>query len=368
MADNFAQWLAEQPRRLNPEIVSGTTRSGDAAAKSINKYNVGKYQYPEDVNKSPDLLHSMAFFINVRGNSKIKKNGTDILFELGDDRMLNRTGMGLAIAGGTAVAAAVPLMKSLSWSAISKKVATGASVKQAIGSEAIKGAGASAAGVATGIALESVALGLGSTSMHRLKDAVLLAIQEPPKVSYSMEYEDFDAGTLMGGLSGDIHLGDMAAAGILKFAELPSVVGAPNFSKGIQSMSGTAINPFKTTLFKSVNLREFTFNYKFMAKSKNEADNIRNIIRIFKVHMHPEFSASKIFLTHPSEFNIVYYYKGVENPNFNKISTCVLLKMDVDSGADQLATFQDGMSVEINMTLHFRETEMLTREKIQEGY
>jgi hypothetical protein len=133
-------------------------------------------------------------------------------------------------------------------------------------------------------------------------------------------------------------------------------------------MTGTSVNPFRTVLFKDVDLRTFKYEYKFMPKSKQEAQNVLAIINTFKEHMHPEFASSKVFLIHPSEFNIVYYYGTEENKNMHKISTCVLTELDLDYGTEKLASFSDGMSVEINMSLTFVETEMLTREKIMEGY
>jgi hypothetical protein len=85
--------------------------------------------------------------------------------------------------------------------------------------------------------------------------------------------------------------------------------------------------------------------------------------------MHPEISAGGLFYIYPSEFNIVYYYAGKENPHLNKISTCVLEDMNVDyGGSNGFNTFNDGMPSEINITLRFKELETLTKERIDKGY
>ena len=42
--------------------------------------------------------------------------------------------------------------------------------------------------------------------------------------------------------------------------------------------------------------------------------------------------------------------------------------MAIDYGGDQFATFADGSPSEINITLSFRELELMTRESIREGY
>ena len=369
---------------IRPTIPKEAKTDSDIA-RDINQYNIVNYRFPEDAGVAPDLKHTIAFFINVRGNSKAKKN-FQTAFKITDEKTLTKTGVEGAIATGTAGAAGAALAKVIpaAAKAFSNSLAGAGINHRTVGGvpNPISAAGAAAAevasGVATagkiaaaGVAVGATGLAFSETETHRLRAALVMAIQEPPKVSYSIEYESFDAGLLMGGLSnpGASVIGaDGAAAGLLKFAKIPGIVGAPNFSKGIQKMSGTALNPFKTALFQQVKLRTFEFNYKFMPKSQKEANNVFNIINAFKEHMHPEFDTNKIFLIHPSEFNIVYYYAGRENTNWNKIGTCVLTDLYVDQGTEQLTTFVDGSSVEINMKLTFMETEMITREKIVQGY
>ncbi len=359
--------------------------SNSAFSKNLNKYNIVNYRFPEDAGVSFDLKHTIAFFINVRGNSKAKKN-FKTAYKVNDEKMLTKVGVEKAIATGTAGAMGAAIANSagsIATAVVNSLAGAGLNHRTVGGTPApIAAAGAAAGAVASAVgtagkigiaggAVAGTGLMFSETETYRLQAALVMAIQEPPKVSYSIDYESFDAGVLMGGFSsGGFGEGavDMAKAGMLKFATIPGVIGAPDFGKGIQKMAGTAINPFKTALFQQVKLRTFEFNYKFMPKSQKEANNTFNIINAFKEHMHPEFDSNKIFLIHPSEFNIVYYYAGKENDNWNKIGTCVLTDMYVDQGTEQLTTFVDGSSVEINMKLTFMETEMLTREKIVQGY
>ena len=369
---------------LNKKGFPEELSTSSALSKNINQYNIERYRFPEDAGISPDLKHTIAFFINVRGNSKAKK-AYATAFKITDEKTLTQAGVNNAIITGTAGAAAVPLIsagKSAATAAVNSIAGAGVNhrvvggIPSPIGAasaavgEVVKAVGSSGKAVAAGAAVGINAMMFSETETHRLKAALVLAIQEPPKVSYSVSYDNFDAGTLMGGMSsgGFSDAGSMISAGMLKFATIPGVIGSPDFGKGIQKMSGTALNPFKTALFKEVKLRTFEFNYKFMPKSKKEAETVREILMALKFHMHPEFDTNKIFLIHPSEFNIVYYYAGKENNSWNKIGTCVLTDMYVDQGAEQLTTFIDGSSVEINMKLTFMETEMITREKIAEGY
>ena len=84
--------------------------------------------------------------------------------------------------------------------------------------------------------------------------------------------------------------------------------------------------------------------------------------------MHPEISTGGLFYVYPSTFDIAYYFNGTENSNINKISTCVLEDLAVDYGGQGFNTFNDGMPTEVNLSLKFRELEVLTRERIEKGY
>ena len=57
-----------------------------------------------------------------------------------------------------------------------------------------------------------------------------------------------------------------------------------------------------------------------------------------------------------------------ENDFMSKIATCVLTKCDVDYTPDGVRSFDSGAPAAQTMTLEFMETEMLTKEKVQQGF
>jgi hypothetical protein len=144
--------------------------------------------------------------------------------------------------------------------------------------------------------------------------------------------------------------------------------GDLDFGSALKQGMGVAPNPFREQVFRNVQTREFTFEYKFLPRNKTEVDNVQNIIYQFKFHMHPEVSTGGLFYIYPSTFDIAYYYKGKENTNFNRISTCVLEDLAVDYGGQGFNTFASGSPTEINIKLRFRELEVLTKERIFQGY
>ena len=143
---------------------------------------------------------------------------------------------------------------------------------------------------------------------------------------------------------------------------------------------GRATNPYMEVIFKDMPLREFTYSFTFQPKDQKERDDVQNIIKTFRFHMAPELQEQNMrFMGIPSTFDIHYMYQssnGIDplewrtaeqNPFINKIATCVLKDCRV-SYVDAAKSFRDGSPTQITMTLSFKETEMITKEKINEGF
>ena len=155
---------------------------------------------------------------------------------------------------------------------------------------------------------------------------------------------------------------------------------APGFKAILFGRSGKAVNNRLELIFSGLAKRSFTFNFKFLPKSYQEAKAVYNIIRRFKFHMLPEIAGdvttSRTFIT-PDVFDIKYMMSdGKENEYINKISTCVLENMNVKYGGDRYQTFDpsmaeagapDGMKappVQTEMTLQFKELEIVTQNNV----
>ena len=186
-----------------------------------------------------------------------------------------------------------------------------------------------------------------------------------------MNYTQKELGALIGALSGSMADGAISegnAAFNTTMAKLPGAFSGVDVKSAISASSGTSLNPFRETVFESVDFRSFAFKYKFFPKSKKESQDIKNIIHLFKLHMHPELSQpNKLFFIYPSEFQITYYYENGPNPYFHKFRPCALESMEVNYGGEQFASFRDGTPVEINLSLTFRELEIITKGMIAEN-
>jgi len=174
-------------------------------------------------------------------------------------------------------------------------------------------------------------------------------------------------GNAVKGLGADITAKAVGAAG-----DLFGAVGTEQLIK--KAFGGNADNPYMEVLFDAMQLRTFTYNFQFSPRSEEEALEVQKIIQLFRFHMAPELRPDvNRFLGLPSQFDIHYMFltaDGVatENNFYNKIATCVLQTCDINYTPSGVKSFEDGGPVQTTMKLTFKETELLTKDKIAQGF
>lgn len=372
--------------RLSAEAGAALARASSSSGyyeRSLrhSKFDINVLKYPSDLGSS-DLKHYIEFGINVRGNSEFNKDKR--LFEVkknpqAADLTDEQLGTLATTAGG--IAAGV-VAGGLTKTILGKFGKTGAvqGNKTALGSTKAADTFISAGvgvgvGLATGAAINANKLLKPDTS-YRISDVIALYVDGPPTVKYGMNYANKELGTLAGVIGGSAYDSQGALAGTSEsaaalgaaLAKLPGAFGTVDVQSALSASSKTSLNPFKEVIFESVDFRSFAFKYKFLPKNQQESEAVRNIIKLFKFHMHPEMSAGKLFFIYPSEFQITYYFGNSQNTYFHKFSPCALESMEVSYGGEQFASFADGNPAEINVTLTFRELDILTKKMIEDGY
>jgi len=242
----------------------------------------------------------------------------------------------------------------------------------------------------------STGLAANVNATRRITDSVALYL--PPNVQDNTQaaYNEEATGALGfiaaggGGVLNAIRSGNMADAGakakeMLKgflentglkaLAEVADTFGGGSGGAGlINKFFGQADNPYLEVLFDKMNLRTFAYNFTLAPKNTDERDDIQRIIQLFRFHMSPEvISENNRFIRLPSEFDIHYMYQhksgqASENDFYNKIATCVMTGCEVDYTPDGVNSFDDGSPTKMTMKLSFTELEMLTKEKVSEGF
>ena len=205
------------------------------------------------------------------------------------------------------------------------------------------------------------------------QDTPMVAVTEQALNAYNaavgLNYRDF--ATNIGNMDqGAIELLQQAGLGIVG-----SIPGMAGVKEAFEMKQGVIISDRLELAFKGVGKRSFTYDFKMIPKNQDEADMIRKIIFAFKANMLPEFAGGNRAgrrLIVPNTFDIQYMYVGKTNEYLHNISTCVLQDMSVSYGGDRYKTFDannDGAPpVETSMSLNFQEMELITRERVFEGF
>ena len=227
----------------------------------------------------------------------------------------------------------------------------------------------------------------------RLKTQIAMYMPQQVNVTYGANFTDTEMGALteealnaynnaIGGrfrsafenvLNMDQGIAEQLQKGLL--ASIGVIPGFGGAREAFEAKEGAIISDRLELAFKGINKRVFQYTFKMIPKNPQEADEIRKIVFAFKANMLPEFVGGNRAgrrLGVPNTFDISYMYVGAENDYLHKISTCVLENMNVTYGGDRYKTFEgreDGAPpVETTITLNFKEMELITRERVFEGF
>jgi len=174
-------------------------------------------------------------------------------------------------------------------------------------------------------------------------------------------------------------LGPLAAARAANAA--PIGQGARN---AVQLLARASLHPNQRAVFERPQIRRYSFQFKFIPKSREEADAIKQIITFFRFHAYPEtlpiesggFSIP-IGYKHPDMFRIKIFHK-IEPRNEDTRTIYLRDQISlIDSYLESISTnfnptmavyHADGTPVETDLTLNFMEHRALTREDIISDY
>ena len=239
---------------------------------------------------------------------------------------------------------------------------------------------------------KKASIGIERPPTTRLDTAISMYMPASVSVSYGTDYIDtpIGVGTSELNKAGNVDLQSDAGRETIK-SGLKNV-GAAVKREGIDSLGkldglsgirevaemrdGVIFADRMELAFKGIGKRQFSFDFKMMPRSQAEADEIRDIIYAFKFNMMPEYvgTTKGNQMKIPNTFDIQYMYQNAENNYLNKISKCFLKDMTVTYGGDRYKTFDQSSTdagappVETSIKLEFREIEMISRERIAEGF
>jgi len=354
-------------------------------------FRFSSISYPRDITTSLQNGHYMLFYVNVQNKTKYGYDAYDAKgksIRIGDKVVEYQTSDGAA--SGEAIKTFISRGDDPSYVQRLNQISAGGqgTIDTSDGVDLRKG-GRSGMGKGTGLSsyrpttsriTDSVAIYLppnitnstGASYQGIEQGALGLAASGGGKFFDAMRRNDFAsaAGILTG--TG----GNLIAAGLQK-----ALAGAADLffdAEGANDLYnkafGNATNPYMEVFFGGMELRTFQYNFTFAPKNQDETDDAKKIIEIFRFHMAPELQGENMrYLTLPSTFDIHYMYQhskdiAIENTFYNKIATCVLTNVAVDYAPNGVKSFADGAPTSITMSLSFTETEILTKERIDQGF
>lgn len=141
----------------------------------------------------------------------------------------------------------------------------------------------------------------------------------------------------------------------------------------------TSLHPNLRTRFQNVGIRQFSFNFKFIPRSRDEAVVVKQIIDYFRFHAYPEeitatLSSSGIDVPiaykYPDMFRIKLFAREFESGNLvykrtgSKLLDCFLTSITTTYNPTSAVYHYDGEPVETDLTLNFMEHRPLSRSDV----
>lgn len=136
-----------------------------------------------------------------------------------------------------------------------------------------------------------------------------------------------------------------------------------NAAKLISNKLGYTFNPQQQMLFEGIDFREFDLQFTFTPVSPDEAQNVREIIRLFRRAAAPtkQNTVAGFFWVPPSIFDLGFFFNGKINPYVPPTLRCVLTAVNVDYAPNGWTALSDGSPVQTTLSLSFKEIELMDR-------
>ena len=176
--------------------------------------------------------------------------------------------------------------------------------------------------------------------------------------------------SLLDTISGNASGADLTSLGAIRLANKAS----PEIAEGISIAGAVTMNPNTRAAFKGVSIREFSFTFKFIPKSKEESKVVGDIIKRFRIAAYPEsINAGGIDygFKFPDLFDIAIKYKTADGKDVTvgqKFQKCFLKGISTTYNPSTMTFHKDGAPAEIDLTLNFVEEKTLDRAAIIKEY
>lgn len=408
MFDKTWDKIASDFNRLNPFTSAETEKymGHNRGLDSLNnfgdgiagkKYSIDQYTYPLDLMDGSNKANApyVMFYINERVGRKLNGKSSETIADFREDDPTNgKKFKATNILGMDNKTAAVAMGSTSTLLTTALGAAAGGLLGGVAGAT-----GGKVAGAAAGAVITSTMNNISVTSeTKRLKAAIAMHMPNQLDIRYNMAYKSDNAWAFLAAtkVAGETGTGAVNAATTQANSEDPlakltqSIAsGANSYANSIgtsaalqllpggdtlSNATGIAPNPMIQSVFEGVEPRTFSMAYSFFPRSRAELDNIKNIITLLKLHMHPTIkdNSDSFLFVYPSEFDIVYYVGAEINEHLHRHAKCALINMSLNYTPNNQYTYfagdAAGAPIQIDVRMDFRELDILTAEDIAKGY
>jgi hypothetical protein len=130
----------------------------------------------------------------------------------------------------------------------------------------------------------------------------------------------------------------------------------------VARQTGSVLNQNQELLFRGVTLRSHSFNWTFTPRFKEEAEQVKAIIRVLKSSMSAKKQGAVadggkgIFIQSPDVYQLTYFSGSKKHPFLNVFKICALTSINVSyTASGTYATYADGTPIQTSMSVVFQE-------------
>ena len=123
---------------------------------------------------------------------------------------------------------------------------------------------------------------------------------------------------------------------------------------------GSVPNPHKTTFFKGVNLKNYSFSWNLFPASAAEGRVLTDMINNLRIDSLPKRALKGLALTYPYEFHLRINTKGGNHTQVFKPAFCTNLAVNYTPFGP--AFMEDGKPAGVTLNMNFQEIDVWTRE------
>jgi hypothetical protein len=201
-------------------------------------------------------------------------------------------------------------------------------------------------------------------STREVENQAIIALYMPETMSFTND-ASYDDNTTLAGAAGALPI----VGGIV--SRVTGALGENAAVRVALNKMGYVFNPQKQMLFQGIEFRKFSMSFTFTPYSTKEAQDVKEIIKLFRKWSAPQKSTlgGGMFFNPPAVFGVDFKFNNSQNVNIPKLKDCVIESVEVNYAPNGMwSAHSDGAPVQTTVTLSLQEMDLVDRTDIENGY